>query len=89
MPHDTTRQAGLADIQAYLAELYEQMIVWVRELYQLDLEQEVDSLKAMITHKSAQKTENYDALISVLGAGLGYRILEGCQRYKRALALLP
>lgn len=84
-----TRSAGLAHIQAHLPELYEQMIVWVREPYQVDLEQGVDSLKAMMARQSAQKTENYDALISVLGAGLGYRILGECERYKRALTLLP
>ena len=84
-----TRPAGLTHIQAHLPELYEQMIVWVREPYQVDLEQGVDSLKAMMARQSAQKTENYDALIGVLGAGLGYRILEECQRYKKALALLP
>lgn len=65
------RPAGLTHIQAHLPELYEQMIVWVREPYQVDLEQGVDSLKAMMARQSAQKTENYDALISVLGAGLG------------------
>lgn len=84
-----TRSAGLAHIQAHLPELYEQMIVWVREPYQVDLEQGVDSLKAMMARQSAQKTENYDALISVLGAGLGYRILGECERYKLALTLLP
>ena len=84
-----TRPAGLTHIQAHLPELYEQMIVWVREPYQVDLEQGVDSLKALMARQSAQKTENYDTLISVLGAGLGYRILEECQRYKRALTLLP
>lgn len=84
-----TRSAGLAHIQAHLPELYEQMIVWVREPYQVDLEQGVDSLKAMMARQSAQKTENYDALIGVLGAGLGYRILGECERYKRALTLLP
>lgn len=85
----TTRQVGLAHIRAKLPELYEQMTVWVREPYQLDLEQNVDSLKSMVARQSAEKTENYDGLISVLGAGLGYRILKDCERYRQALALLP
>lgn len=83
-----TRSAGLAHIRAHLPELYEEMIVWARA-FDRDLHDGVDSMRLLVARQSAEKTENYDGLISVLGAGLGYRILEECQRYKKALALLP
>lgn len=83
-----TRSAAIAHIQKHLPELHEQIVGWVRS-YDSVLERGVDAMRSMMARQSAEETENYGALINVLGAGLGYRILEECKRCKKAFELLP